>query len=385
MASMHIPMNLHRLQVERELRNNTLRLRQHYLRHPADTKKTLELMTDSISSFAALFRHALIALGEEPPSSKRDTIDRLGSVLGFDPSPFHTIFDIREGRKRERDVDVQATFGGYLDRVSKVTDEIDRRLATPPALNRRGSSRTAPTPISGGGRTIAPSSVGAGLSGRALPQVSLAANDIVPLQGTRRMVMKILLAVVGVVVALLILVALLVGGSYVSSKNEMVRKNEAIKQAWSQVDVVLQRRADLIPNLVATVKGYAKQEQTVFGDIANARAGLLNAKTPADKIAANGQLDGALGRLLAIVENYPDLKSNQNFLALQDELAGTENRIAVERRRYNEAIQDYNTYIGLFPNSIFAGWAGFQRNNDYFAASEGSRQAPKVDFSTPKQ
>ncbi|MGA3328424.1 MAG: LemA family protein [Terriglobia bacterium] len=196
--------------------------------------------------------------------------------------------------------------------------------------------------------------------------------------------MKILLAVVGVVVALLVLGALIIGGSYVSSKNEMVRKNEAIKQAWSQVDVVLQRRADLIPNLVETVKGYAKQEQTVFGDIANARAGLLNARTPADKIAANGQLDGALGRLLLIVENYPNLKSDQNFMALQDELAGSENRIAVERRRYNEAIQDYNTYIGLFPNSIFAGWAGFQRNNDYFAASESARHAPKVDFSAPK-
>ena len=196
--------------------------------------------------------------------------------------------------------------------------------------------------------------------------------------------MKILLAAVGAVVVLLVLVALMVGGSYVSSKNEMVRKNEAIKQAWSQVDVVLQRRADLIPNLVETVKGYAKQEQTVFGDIANARAGLLNARTPADKIAANGKLDGALGRLLLIVENYPDLKSNQNFMALQDELAGTENRIAVERRRYNEAIQDYNTFIGLFPNSIFASWAGFQRNNDYFAAAESAREAPKVDFSTPK-
>jgi LemA protein len=193
--------------------------------------------------------------------------------------------------------------------------------------------------------------------------------------------MKILLAVVG----FLALMALIIGGAYVSSRNEMVRKNEAIKQAWAQVDVVLERRADLIPNLVATVKGYAQQEQKVFGDVDNARAGLLNARTPADKIAANGQLDGALGRLLAIVENYPNLKSNQNFLALQDELAGTENRIAVERRRYNEAIQDYNTYIGLFPNNIFAGWAGFQRNNDYFAASEGARQAPKVDFSAPKQ
>src|SRR5579864_5050754 len=192
--------------------------------------------------------------------------------------------------------------------------------------------------------------------------------------------MKTLLAVVG----LLVLITLIIGGAYVSSRNEMVRKNEAIKQAWSQVDVVLERRADLIPNLVATVKGYAQQEQKVFGDIANARARLLNARTPADKIAANGQLDGALGRLLAIVENYPDLKSNQNFLALQDELAGTENRIAVERRRYNEAIQDYNTFIGLFPNSIFARWAGFQRNNDYFAASESARQVPKVDFSAPK-
>jgi len=193
--------------------------------------------------------------------------------------------------------------------------------------------------------------------------------------------MKILLAVMG----LLALIALIIGGSYVSSRNEMVRKNEAIKQAWAQVDVVLQRRADLIPNLVATVKGYAQQEVKVFGDVANARATLLNARTPADKIAANGQLDGALGRLLAIVENYPDLKSNQNFLALQDELAGTENRIAVERRRYNEAIQDYNTFIGLFPNFIFARWAGFQRNNDYFAASESARQGPKVDFSAPKQ
>ena len=192
--------------------------------------------------------------------------------------------------------------------------------------------------------------------------------------------MKVLLAVVGI----LVLMTLIIGGTYVSSRNEMVRKNEAIKQAWSQVDVVLERRADLIPNLVATVKGYAQQEQKVFGDIANARAGLLNARTPADKIAANGQLDGALGRLLAVVENYPDLKSNQNFLALQDELAGTENRIAVERRRYNEAIQDYNTFIGLFPNSIFARWAGYQRNNDYFAASEAARQVPKVDFSTPK-
>jgi hypothetical protein len=126
-------MDLHRLQVERELRNNMLRLRQHYMMHPADSRKTLELMTSSISTFAALFRHALIGLGEDPPPSKRSTMDRLGSVLGFDPSPFHTIFEIREGHKRERDVDVQATFDAYLDRVVKVTEEIDRRLAAPPA------------------------------------------------------------------------------------------------------------------------------------------------------------------------------------------------------------------------------------------------------------
>ena len=185
--------------------------------------------------------------------------------------------------------------------------------------------------------------------------------------------MKIMLAVVGVVLVLLLLVGGLVGASYVGAKNTMVTKNEAIKQAWAQVDVVLQRRADLIPNLVATVKGYAQHEEKVYGDIANARAGLLNAKTPTDKIAANGQLDGAIGRLLLVVENYPNLKADRNFAALQDELAGSENRIAVERRRYNEAIQDYNTYIGQFPNSIFAGWAGFKRNNDYFAASESAR------------
>src|SRR5579872_31460 len=186
-----------------------------------------------------------------------------------------------------------------------------------------------------------------------------------------------------IALVVLVLAAFLIGGSYVSSRNEMVRKNEAVKSQWSQVDVVLQRRSDLIPNLVETVKGFAAQEQTVFHDIAAARSALLSAQTPADKIAANGQLDGAIGRLLAIVENYPQLKSNENFLRLQDELAGTENRIAVERKRYNDTLQDYNTFVGLFPNSLFAGWAGFQRNNAYFAASEASRQAPKVEFPAP--
>ena len=189
----------------------------------------------------------------------------------------------------------------------------------------------------------------------------------------------------GIVLIILAAIALSIGGSYINRRNEMVRKNEAVKAAWSQVDVVLQRRADLIPNLVETVKGYAAQEQTVFANIANARAALLSARTPADRIAANGQIDGALGRLLAIVENYPQLKSNENFLRLQDELAGTENRIAVERRRYNETLQDYNTYIGLFPNNLFARWAGFVRNNAYFEAPQAARQAPKVEFPGPKR
>jgi len=186
-----------------------------------------------------------------------------------------------------------------------------------------------------------------------------------------------------IVIIVLILIALAVFGQYVSVRNTLVTKNEAVKAAWSQVDIVLQRRADLIPNLVETVKGIAKQEQTVFGDIAKARSQLLSAGTPSEKNAANQQLDGALGRLLAIAENYPQLKSNENFLRLQDELAGTENRIAVERKRYNDTLQDYNTYIQKFPANIFARWAGFKPNEAYFTAAEGSRQVPKVDFTTP--
>jgi len=177
--------------------------------------------------------------------------------------------------------------------------------------------------------------------------------------------------------------ALAIGLMYVGRRNQMVIKNQAVEAQWHQVDVDLQRRADLIPNLVETVKGYAAQEQTVFGDIAKARSALLNAQSPSERIAANAQLEGALGRLLVIVENYPQLKSNENFLRLQDELAGTENRIAVERRRYNETVQDYNTYIGLFPNNIFAGWAGFKPNNAYFSATESGREVPKVQFPAP--
>jgi LemA protein len=182
------------------------------------------------------------------------------------------------------------------------------------------------------------------------------------------------------VVVVIFLVILMVFGSYVSAKNQMVAKQEGVKAQWSQVDVVLQRRADLIPNLVNTVKGYATHEEKVFDDIANARSALLNAKDPSGKIQANGQLDGALGRLLALSESYPNLKADQNFLALQAQLEGSENRIAVERRRYNETLRDYNTFIRQFPNSIWAGIAGFQPNNAYFEASEGARTAPVVKF-----
>jgi LemA protein len=195
---------------------------------------------------------------------------------------------------------------------------------------------------------------------------------------------KGLIAVI-VILVLVLVVVLACFGQYVGVKNTLVTKNEAVKSAWSQVDIVLQRRAELIPNLVETVKGYAQQEVTVFGDIAKARSQLLSAGTPQEKIAANGQLDGAIGRLLVVVENYPQLKSNENFLRLQDELAGSENRIAVERKRYNDTLQDYNTYVQQFPNSIFAGWAGFKPNEAYFAASESAREAPKVNFAPEPQ
>jgi len=185
-----------------------------------------------------------------------------------------------------------------------------------------------------------------------------------------------------IVLAVLVVIALIFGGSFNGRRNQMAIKKEAVNAAWAQVDVVLQRRADLIPNLVETVKGFAAQEQIVFGDIAKARSALLGARTPAEKIAANGQLDSALGRLLVVVENYPQLKSNENFLRLQDELAGTENRIAVERRSYNQVVQDYNTFIATFPNSLVASMSGFTRNDAYFKTEEGARQAPKVNFGT---
>ena len=190
---------------------------------------------------------------------------------------------------------------------------------------------------------------------------------------------KGLLVTLGVV-GVLILALLMVFGSYVSAKNQMVAKDQAVKSAWSEVDVQLQRRADLIPNLVETVKGFTKEESTVFGDIANARAGLLNAQGPAAKIAANNTLDGAFGRLLALTENYPQLRSSDQFMRLQDELAGTENRIGLARKRYNDTLKDYNTFVLQFPNSIWAGMAGFKENSAYFTASDSARTVPGVKF-----
>lgn len=183
-----------------------------------------------------------------------------------------------------------------------------------------------------------------------------------------------------IVILVLVVVGIAFAGKFVSSRNELVREREAVNAQWSQVDVVLQRRADLIPNLVATVKGIAQHETEVFKDIADARSALLGARNPQEKIQANQQLDGALGRLLVIAENYPQLRSNENFLQLQDEIAGTENRIAVERRKYNEALQRYNTSISLFPDNIVASLSGFNRDDAYFKTEPGARTAPKVQF-----
>ena len=182
------------------------------------------------------------------------------------------------------------------------------------------------------------------------------------------------------VVGLLVVVLLFVGGSYIGTKNSLVAKNEAVDQAYSQVSVVQQRRMDLIPNLVASVKGYVSEETTVLTNIANARAGVIGATDRASSIQANKQLDVAISPLLRLQEAYPDLKGNQQFIRLEDELAGTENRIAVERQRYNKTLEDYNISVRQFPASIWAGMAGFQYRNEYFKGDASNSVAPKVDF-----
>ncbi len=188
--------------------------------------------------------------------------------------------------------------------------------------------------------------------------------------------MKGLLIAVGA----LVLLAVVIGGQLFSVKNQLVTQKNDIDGKFAEVDNAMKRRADLIPNLVETVKGYAKQEKGVFDDIANARAGMLNAQSPEDKIAANNTLSGALGRLLVLTENYPQLKSDQQFMRLQDELSRTENRIAIARKDYNDAITKYNTNIELFPNSIAAALFGYHRNDAYFKTNEEEKKTPKVKF-----
>ncbi|MEW6126151.1 MAG: LemA family protein [Acidobacteriota bacterium] len=183
---------------------------------------------------------------------------------------------------------------------------------------------------------------------------------------------------VGILVVVLLLL-LIVGGTACGTYNSLTTKRNEVTNAFSNVDTQLQRRADLVPNLVNTVKGYAKHEEQVFSDIAEARSRLLGAKTVDEKSQANDQLTGALGRLLAISENYPNLKADQSFLRLQDELSGTENRIQVARRDYNQVVLAYNNSRDRFPTVFFANMLGFERAQE-FKAAESSREAPKVQF-----
>ena len=179
----------------------------------------------------------------------------------------------------------------------------------------------------------------------------------------------------------LLLVVLLGFGSYIGAHNAIVQKNEDVDAAYSQVDLEQQRRMDLIPNLVASVKGYVKEEETVLTNIANARAAVIGATDRAGSIKANSQLDVALSPLLRLQEAYPNLKSDQQFRTLTDELAGTENRIAIARRRYNLTLEAYNVYIAQFPNSIWANMSGFHRRDEYFKGNPANSAAPSVDFS----
>src|SRR6195952_4522531 len=189
------------------------------------------------------------------------------------------------------------------------------------------------------------------------------------MNNTRRTALSLMVALAAISVS---------GCSY----NTFVSQEEAIKTQWAQVQNQLQRRNDLIPNLVETAKGYASHEESVYKDIADARSRLLAAKSPEESIAAANQQTSALGRLLAVVENYPQLKSNEQFNRLMDELAGTENRLAVERMRYNEAVQAYNTSRGQFPSNMTAKMFGF-KEYPYFQAPAEAKTAPKVSFGKP--
>ena len=188
-------------------------------------------------------------------------------------------------------------------------------------------------------------------------------------------IQKFFLIVVIVIVVLVLVPLLYLKGTY----NSLVTMDEGVKAAWAQVENQLQRRYDLIPNLVETVKGYASHEEEVFLKVTEARSRVGGAASVSDKIAANNSLSAALSRLLVVVERYPELKANTNFLRLQDELAGTENRIAVERRRYNESVRDFNATIRRFPTNILAGIFGFEKAA-FFDVPEERQEAPKVSF-----
>ena len=185
--------------------------------------------------------------------------------------------------------------------------------------------------------------------------------------------------VVGLVLGLILLVVLLLAGYVRTTYNDMVSQQEQIRTAWAQVENQLQRRFDLIPNYVEAVKGYAKQETTIFTEIAEARARIGGAQAVPDKIAANNELSGALARLLVVVERYPELKSSENFMRLQDELSGTENRIAVERMRYNEAARSYNIRVRQFPANLVASSFNFEQH-PLFEAPAAAKAAPRVQF-----
>jgi LemA protein len=182
--------------------------------------------------------------------------------------------------------------------------------------------------------------------------------------------------IAGIVAAFIILVVV---GGIISTYNGLVARDVAVDSAWSQVETVYQRRADLIPNLVATVKGASNFEQDTLTQITNARSAWTNARTPEDQVAAANGMESAISRLLLVSENYPTLQSNQNFLALQDELSSTENKVAVERQRYNQAVGDYNQKIRVFPSNVVAGMFGFDKRT-FFEASQGAENAPVVDF-----
>jgi len=181
------------------------------------------------------------------------------------------------------------------------------------------------------------------------------------------------------VVGIIIVFFAIIGGWFIGTRNTLVTMEEKIDGAWAEIDNQLQRRADLIPNLVATVKGYAAHEREVFTQVAEARAKLAGATTVTGKAEAYNQLQSALSRLLLIVERYPDLKANTNFIRLQDELAGTENRIAVARMRYNDSVRAFNTKIRRFPASIVANMMGLEKK-DYFEIEEAAREVPRVEF-----